>query len=136
MDTFFLKTRRLFSNDDGFTLIELVSVMIIMGVLSTSIVHRFDLLTSSAEQNALNAGVAELNVRESLVWTNVKLSTDAWPGDEFVWDQMKFETDLGGEYTWLGPGPTRTGGGTIIYESLSLPLARQPSTSSSAAKWR
>jgi prepilin-type N-terminal cleavage/methylation domain-containing protein len=69
-----MKKRRSFRNQKGFTLIELLSVMIIMGVMSSVAVKKVDFITDTASTRALATTVKELNVRESLVWSNMKIS--------------------------------------------------------------
>jgi prepilin-type N-terminal cleavage/methylation domain-containing protein len=62
-----MKKRRSLQNQKGFTLIELISVMIIMGVMSSVAVKKVDFITDTASSKTLAITVKELNIRESLV---------------------------------------------------------------------
>ena len=53
-------------NHHGFTLLELLSVMVIMGVLASVTIHRFDLISDTAGNRAIASAISELNVREAL----------------------------------------------------------------------
>jgi prepilin-type N-terminal cleavage/methylation domain-containing protein len=121
-------------NQKGFTLIELISVMIIMGVVASVSVQKFDIVSDTAAQEALHLGIKELNIRESLTWSNIKISTDGYTNDADLWSVVAPELDLGGKYLW-GPGPHITDGGTLHFETQSIALNRQPSTTLAAAQW-
>jgi len=58
----------LIANRKGFTLIELMAVLVIMSVMASVAIKKFDLLSDSASITALKTGVRELNTRETLVW--------------------------------------------------------------------
>ena len=120
-------------NQKGFTLIELVSVMIIMGVVASVSIQKFDIVSNTANERALITGIKELNVRESLVWSNMKISEDGYTKDEDLWSLM--QTDLDG-YHWGTGQPTRVGGGTLSFKTASKLLSRQPSTLSAAGNWQ
>ena len=120
-------------NQKGFTLIELVSVMIIMGVVASVSIQKFDIVSTTANESALITGIRELNVRESLVWSNMKISEDGYTTDEDLWSLM--QTDLVG-YQWGAGEPTRVGGGTLSFKTASRSLSRQQSTPSAAGKWQ
>jgi prepilin-type N-terminal cleavage/methylation domain-containing protein len=120
------------SDQKGFTLIELISVLVIMGVMSTVVIKKFDVLSGTATARALQEGVKELNVRETLVWTKSKISDTGWTYDIDIFNEM--ETGLGGDYVWTS-GPN-TSGGTLSFESTSVALSRTPSTTSSIGRWR
>ena len=66
-------------NQRGFTLIEMISVMIIMGVVASVAIQKFDMLSDTAAEQALSVGVRELNIRESLSWSNLKISSAEGP---------------------------------------------------------
>jgi len=121
-------------NQKGFTLIELISVMIIMGVVASVSIQKFDIVSDTAGARALHLGVKELNIRESLTWSNVKISGDGYSNDEDLWSLVEPELDLGGKYRW-SPGPDISAGGTLHFDSNSIALNRQPSTPVSAGKW-
>ena len=118
-------------NQKGFTLIELVSVMIIMGVVASVSIQKFDIVSNTANERALITGIKELNVRESLVWSNMKISEDGYTTDEDLWYLM--QTDLVG-YEWESE-PARDIGGRLKFKTASRSLTRHVSTLSSAGRW-
>ena len=121
-------------NQKGFTLIELISVMIIMGVVASVSIQKFGMVSDTASERALHLGIKELNIRESLVWSNLKISTDGYTTDiELYSDEI---TKLGGIYKWDPDPPNRLTGGTLSFKSTSKTLDRQESTASSAGKWK
>ena len=128
-----MKTERHFDrlNQKGFTLIELIAIMIIIGVLGSVVVTKYEGLSGSATQQVLAAAVKELNVRESLTWTNIKISKEGYTGDEAVYSAL--ESDLGPKLKW-DPAPG-IGGGILYFGSRSCPLVRTPSSYIAAATW-
>ena len=118
-------------NSRGFTLIEIIAVLVILGVLSAVAVPRFIDVAANADQRSLDLGVAELNQRESLVWANIMLSDSGWSSDAATFGQM--DVDLGSGYQW--PSAATAGGGTLRFGSASAVLTRAPSTSLSAGRW-
>lgn len=121
-------------NQKGFTLIELISVMIIMGVVASVSIQKFDIVSDTAGERALHLGIKELNIRESLTWSNLKISYDGYSNDEDLWSLLEPDLDLGGRYHW-NPGPDISAGGTLHFDSNSIAINRQPSTTTSAGKW-
>ena len=85
----------LVTNRKGFTLLELMSVLVIMGVMFSVTIKKFDLLSDSGSITALKAGVRELNTQETLVWIDMKLSETGWPGDVVVFNAV-------GKKSWSG----------------------------------
>lgn len=118
-------------NHQGFTLIEMISLMIIMGVVASVAIQKFDILSDTAAEQALNIGVKELNIRESLSWSNLRISSAGWTNDNETFAAV--DTDLGTEYSW-NPGPT-VDGGTLHFRSKRRVLNRDHSTFASAGNW-
>jgi prepilin-type N-terminal cleavage/methylation domain-containing protein len=123
--------QRQLKEETGFTLIEVIAVLVIMGVMASVTVHRLGNFAFQAEQTALQTAIRELNVRESMVWSNFKLISNVWNGDPTIWAQL--DTDLGGGYHW-NPGPSDTGG-TLHFRSQSIHLTRIGATRSGAGRW-
>jgi prepilin-type N-terminal cleavage/methylation domain-containing protein len=126
-----MKTRCSVINQKGFTLIELISVMVIMGVMGSVAVKKVDVITDTASTKALVVAVKELNVRESLVWSQMKISNDGYTTDADIFSAL--DKDLGAKFKW-NPGPT-IDGGTLHCESQSIVLNRTHSINSAAGKW-
>lgn len=126
------------NNEKGFTLVEIIAVLILMGILAAVAVPRYIDLTSNAETRAIEAAIAELNGRENMNWANVKLSTAGWTTDAATFALLLPEIDgtngdLGTSYSWTS-GPLITGG-TLEFKSTSQNLTRDPSTTESPGFW-
>ena len=119
-------------SQEGYTLIEIISVLIILSVLAAIVVPRYVALDVGAKMRAIDYGVAEMNGRESLTWANVKLSQSGWIDDASqVWPQV--DTNLGDSYFWdIGPSVS---GGTLRFEDQSSAVNRTGSTSVQPGNW-
>jgi len=126
-----MKDITLIRNHKGFTLLELMSVMVIMGVLFSVAIKKFDLISDSSSITAIKAGIRDLNTQETLVWIDMKLSDTGWTADVDVYNAV--EKNLGQGYRW-NPGPAITGG-TLHYQSQSVTLVRTPSARQDVGSW-
>jgi|SRR5512139_4105870 prepilin-type N-terminal cleavage/methylation domain-containing protein len=118
-------------NQTGFTLIEIMAVLVIISVLAGVGMKKFDLISEAASREALESALRELNSRELLTWALIKFSDEGWVTDAGLFSTL--DKDLGQGYSWSsGPSPT---GGTFNMRSASMPLTRTPSTVNSAGKW-
>lgn len=129
-------------NQQGFTLLEIIAVLLILGLLAAVSVPRYIDLDASSKSKAIDAAVSELNGREGLIWAAIKTSQtgfDEASGDNEVWLQMKNDPShsypiLGYAYRWTN-GPTQTGGTLSFKQGPGVPLMRTPSTGFSRARW-
>jgi len=121
-----------FQNQHGFTLLEIIAVLVILSVIASIAINRFDFLSETASSKVLEAGIKELNIRETVVWAKVKLSDDGWNDDETLF--ARIDTNLGAYYTW-NPKPDEKGG-TLFFSNKFALLTRTASTKKSAGIWK
>ena len=121
----------LITNRKGFTLLEVMSVLVIMGVMALVGVKKYDILSYAADITAIKVGIRELNTQETLIWIEMKLSGTGWTSDADVYNAV--EKNLGQGYRW-DPGPN-IGGGTLHYKSQSVVLVRSESKRNNVGSW-
>ena len=119
------------NNQKGFTLIEIISVMIIMGVMVSVVIKKFDLLSDNTSITTLKSGVRELKSRESLTWFKIKISDTGYTNDVDVFNAI--DKDIGRGFSW-NPGPDISGG-RLYFKSQSVNLNRVQSTANSPGSW-
>ena len=130
------------SNRQGFTLLELIAVLLLLSFLGALAIPRFIAVDANANSRAIDAAVSELNGREGLVWADIRFSETGYDnvnGDDAVWESMKNDATnsyphLGDAYNWTN-GPTQTGGVLSFKENPGVALNRTASTRSKPARW-
>ncbi len=125
------------NREAGFTLIELISTLVIISVLAAVLIPRYIDAETSSKNRAIDMGISEMNGRETLTWALVKLSDSGYLNDQQVWDRLLVDpgTGLGADYDW--PVPAGISNGTLRFKKeLSAPLIRTASTRETPGRWR
>lgn len=120
-------------NNSGFTLIEIIAVMVIFGLLAAIAVPRYVDLENNAKQKTIDTVTSEINARESLTWANHKISTSGYVSDAKIFGEIDFNVEP--NYRWSSGDP-KPSGGTLQFKGESFSLSRTSSTYLNPAVWK
>ncbi len=119
--------------ETGFTLLGIIAAMVILSILAALAIPRYISLDESAKQRAVDAGIAELDGRETLTWSNIKISESGWIDDERTFSLI--DTDLGSDYQWAVDDPDESGGVLTFKDSAAVTLTRTVSENTRPGNW-
>jgi prepilin-type N-terminal cleavage/methylation domain-containing protein len=123
----------IFRQQQGFTLLEIIAVLVILSILAAVAIPRYVSVDESARQKAIEAGISELNGRETLTWSNEKISASGWISDVKTFGLI--DKNLGNEYRWNAGDPDQSGGTLIFKDASAVALNRTESTNERPGSW-
>jgi len=115
----------------GFTLVEIICVLVITSVISAVAFSKILQADEGAQQIGIQHGVVEMNLRETVTWAVAKVNTDVID-DDLIWSQL--DKKLGNEYSW-DSGPNPSGNSTLKFKETAVVVARFVSTNTQPGKW-
>lgn len=117
-------------NQNGFTLVELIAVMIILGIITAVVIPKFITMNKSAEVNGINMAIVDLNGREMKTWTAVKFN-GGYKNDQDIFDHSDYQFNSDG-YEWIS---LSTSGGTLRFKETTVRIVRRHSAVHEPANW-
>ncbi len=114
-------------NQKGFTLIEILAVLIILGVIVGMAVPKFVSIDKNAEKQGINMAIVDLNGQEMKVWAEGKFD-GGWTDTE-IFSKVNHQIR---DYVWTSISPS---GGELKFGGTTSQLTRVLSTSQDPARW-
>jgi prepilin-type N-terminal cleavage/methylation domain-containing protein len=118
----------------GFTLVEILAVLLLLGVLGAVVARRYLDMTDLAREKAVAAAVAELNGREKTAWAREMLRSAEVPDDVAIFADVA-DAGLGSDFSWAG-APAREGSSQLDFRGETYGLRRTASSAIAAGVWQ
>lgn len=115
------------NNQKGFTLVEILAVLVILGVIVGMVIPKFISIDKNAEKQGINMAIVDLNGQEMKVWTEGKFN-NGWT-DQKIFSNVDYQIK---GYTWINIGIS---GGELEFGQTTAQLNRTPSTLQEPARW-
>jgi len=112
-------------SEDGFTLIEIIAVLVIMGILAAVAVPKFFDLQTRAREKAVYTAVSEIKVRVNQHFASELLDGKTY--DVILYQGTAVGTDIGAEFIiggWAGEGTNAT----QLTFTVQYPVGQNPTT--------
>ncbi|WP_207679561.1 pilus assembly FimT family protein [Desulfonema magnum] len=99
--------KKIIKNQKGFTLIEIIAVLVILGILAAVAVPKFMSLTETAKQKAVDGALSAGQSSVSMQYARLSLSNDAEPDMTTL---AKYASNqVGGDFTFTFEASGTTG---------------------------
>ena len=115
-------------NQKGFTLVEVMAVIILLGILFAVAIPRYITINKTAAKSGIDVAIIDLNGRDMKCWTEAKFS-DGWNDDQRVFDSCDYQI---ANYRWVGLDKT---GGSLKFNELMVRVNRRQSAQHEPANW-
>jgi len=122
-----MKRKNVIKNEEGFTLIEIIAVLVIMGILAAVAVPKFFDLQTRAKEKAVYTALSEMKVRVNQHFAKELLEGASFGGISYP--AVSVGTDLGGEFlltSWVDGTTEITF--NIVYPSSGTGAENYPQT--------